>query len=198
MIVIDSNAETSSTVSRPPRRGLNRQEASLDAPKVTPILTNRSSTSHRRGDELRKALRRKLSTLEGPRVTIAEDNDERLLELFVKDFEFINSYKLHEGVTGVEDSFNSGCDCGKVCDPKRCSCLTQAEDSDDLMIPYERAEARPDLMVLRQEFLTGRQSFMIYECTPLCGCTDKCWNRVVQHGRTMPLEIFHTGNRGFG
>lgn len=135
--------------------------------------------------------------LDGPSVTLAGEDDERVLELFfARDFEFINAYKLHKGVTKVDESFNAGCDCGEVCNPERCSCLSQEEDSDDLILPYQRAKDAPDLLVLRPDFL--ERTAMIFECTPLCGCGEKCWNRVVQHGRSVRLEIFHTGNRGFG
>ena len=39
----------------------------------------------------------------------------------------------------------------------------------------------------------------ITECNQLCGCGPACWNRVVQKGRTLPLDIFQTSNNtGFG
>lgn len=151
-----------------------------------------SSTVHR---QLHRSLRRKLSLVKGPKVSLAI-GDDRLLEGFASDFEFINAYRLDKYVTKVDESFNAGCACGSVCDPRRCSCLSQEIDSDDLIIPYRIAEGTPDLLVLSPDFL--KRTSMIFECTSRCACSENCWNRVVQRGRTVRLEIFHTGNRGFG
>ncbi|PWN19283.1 SET domain-containing protein, partial [Microstroma glucosiphilum] len=38
----------------------------------------------------------------------------------------------------------------------------------------------------------------IFECTKACGCSDDCPNRVVQKGRTVPLEVFKTKMCGWG
>lgn len=38
----------------------------------------------------------------------------------------------------------------------------------------------------------------IYECNSLCTCKKTCTNRVVQHGLEIKLQVFKTGNRGWG
>lgn len=38
----------------------------------------------------------------------------------------------------------------------------------------------------------------VYECNPRCACGPRCKSRLVQRGRTVPLEIFKTETRGFG
>ncbi|KAI5823669.1 hypothetical protein K523DRAFT_286400 [Schizophyllum commune Tattone D] len=38
----------------------------------------------------------------------------------------------------------------------------------------------------------------VFECNELCGCDDNCRNRVVQHGRRMPLLIKKTKHKGWG
>ena len=38
----------------------------------------------------------------------------------------------------------------------------------------------------------------IYECNHLCNCGPECKTKVVQKGRSIPLEIFKTQDRGFG
>ncbi|KAG6105625.1 Histone-lysine N-methyltransferase, H3 lysine-9 specific dim-5 [Claviceps sp. LM219 group G6] len=38
----------------------------------------------------------------------------------------------------------------------------------------------------------------IYECHQGCCCTRDCPNRVVERGRTVPLQIFRTDDRGWG
>lgn len=140
--------------------------------------------------QLHDSLERKLSSITGPTVSLAVE-DEQLIEAFASDFEFINDYKLHPGIEEVDESFNGGCACNGICDPSRCSCLSQEGDPDDLIAPYGKAKEAPDLFVLTPDFL--ERSSMIYECTPYCGCDGGCWNRVVQHGRTVCLGIFHTG-----
>ena len=39
----------------------------------------------------------------------------------------------------------------------------------------------------------------IYECNSKCSCPPDCWNKVVQHGRKIPLCVFRTDDgRGWG
>ncbi|XP_074531080.1 histone-lysine N-methyltransferase SETMAR [Halichoeres trimaculatus] len=38
----------------------------------------------------------------------------------------------------------------------------------------------------------------VFECNALCSCSDLCSNRVVQRGLTLRLEVYCTGNRGWG
>jgi histone-lysine N-methyltransferase SUV39H len=97
-------------------------------------------------------------------------------------------------VERVDPSFHAGCECGEICDSTKCSCLSQEESSDDRIVAYKKG--RNNTTVLRSDFMKRRA--MIYECSSLCSCELDCWNRVVQHGRTVRLEIFDTGDRGFG
>lgn len=119
-----------------------------------------------------------------------------MLTGFAANFEFVNAYKIRKGVSPVPESFNGGCDCGPGCDPRQCTCLSEEEHSDDKIVPYRAAADVPGLMVLAPDFM--KRTSMIYECSSRCGCRGECWNSVVQKGRTVRLEIFHTGNRGFG
>ena len=50
---------------------------------------------------------------------------------------------------------------------------------------------------LKSSYLEGEKQEII-ECNSSCGCGQDCWNRVVQKGRTLPLEIFMTPKCGFG
>ena len=142
-----------------------------------------------------ETLRTKLQLIKGPRVSVMP-KDELALALAVQNFQFVNSYQLRQGVKRVDESFNAGCTCGVVCDPSRCTCLEQRVDSDEKLIPYIRRPDDPRNFVLSPEFLNMKSK--IYECNSRCGCEGRCWNTMVQHGRTVRLEIFHTGNRGFG
>ncbi|KAK5095584.1 hypothetical protein LTS08_007976 [Lithohypha guttulata] len=66
--------------------------------------------------------------------------------------------------------------------------------------PYSRSQNGP--VVLSDAFLAAEKDEhkvrIIYECNDYCGCDQRCTNRVVQNGRTIPLQIFDTDNRGFG
>ena len=40
--------------------------------------------------------------------------------------------------------------------------------------------------------------FRIYECNSNCSCSSRCYNRVVQNGIQLRLQVFMTENRGWG
>lgn len=51
--------------------------------------------------------------------------------------------------------------------------------------------------LLRESYLDTRTA--IYECHEQCSCGPDCPNRVVERGRTLPLQIFRTDDgRGWG
>ena len=50
--------------------------------------------------------------------------------------------------------------------------------------------------LLRSNMLHSRDA--IYECHEGCSCSRDCPNRVVERGRTVPLQIFRTEDRGWG
>ncbi|PYI12511.1 histone-lysine n-methyltransferase, suv9 [Aspergillus sclerotiicarbonarius CBS 121057] len=175
----------------PVARKVRRAEIPFEVGTVGPLLTSKPNINA----QLRQTLQRKLGKIRGPTVTFAS-GDEHLLAQFAANFEFVNAYKIRQGVTPVSEEFNAGCTCNGVCDPARCLCLSKEEETNDSMVPYKRAEDDARLLVLTPEFL--KRKAMIYECSSRCGCDERCWNRVVQSGRTVRLEIFNTGNRGFG
>ncbi|KAL4917646.1 hypothetical protein BDW62DRAFT_83908 [Aspergillus aurantiobrunneus] len=177
----------------PAARKTNRAAVPLIIGKPGPFLTEKGRRPVL--ELLCKSLKRKLASIKGPAVTVAQ-GDEKLLAERTSGFEFVNEYKLRDGVDPIGTEFNAGCTCSIICNPGRCGCLTQEENSNERIIPYKRANDDARFLVLSPEFM-GRTS-MIYECNSLCGCNEKCWNRVIEHGRTIRLEIFHTGTRGFG
>ncbi|KAL2835900.1 hypothetical protein BJY01DRAFT_222830 [Aspergillus pseudoustus] len=146
-------------------------------------------------DTLCESLKRKLATIKGPPVTVSPGDMKRLAQS-TSSFEFINRYKLRDGVTPIGNEFSAGCSCNEICDPARCSCLTQEENSEERIIPYKTSKEDPRFWGLTPEFM--QRTSMIYECNSLCGCNERCWNKVITQGRKVKLEIFHTGKRGFG
>ena len=117
------------------------------------------------------------------------------------------------GVEAAEDSFRSGCACGgdgTGCQFSDCQCLADLDDensdegSADQGHPakerrkayaYHTQGAKAGL--LRSRVLDSATP--LYECHLACSCDPlTCPNRVVQRGRTVPLQIFRTRNRGWG
>ena len=145
---------------------------------------------------LRQTLKEKLDSIHGPPVTAAV-NCPNLLAKLADNFMFINDYLFRAGVEPDSVEFNLGCSCTEGCDPTKCECLSLEEDSADLIVPYKISDTNRNLVVATQEFL--HRKAIIPECTSLCRCQgERCWNHVVQNGRTVRLEIFDTGPRGFG
>lgn len=50
--------------------------------------------------------------------------------------------------------------------------------------------------LLRSKMLSSKEP--LYECHAGCSCSMSCPNRVVERGRTVPLQIFRTPDRGWG
>lgn len=50
--------------------------------------------------------------------------------------------------------------------------------------------------LMRSEMLDTK--LPLYECHESCSCSASCPNCVVEQGRTVPLQIFRTENRGWG
>ena len=109
-----------------------------------------------------------------------------------KDFTYICSNIYGEGVPDpnlpqVRDSL-CGCQCyhlGKRCGPKASYCCSRMAD-----VPFAYTLAGKVCVT---------PGTPIYECNWKCCCPMDCINRVVQHGRKIPLCIFRTSNnRGWG
>ncbi|KAI2791218.1 hypothetical protein POX_c04074 [Penicillium oxalicum] len=143
---------------------------------------------------LRKKHRKKLKRISGGPETRFDVDDERLAALSANFF-FIGDYRLGPGVEPAADDFLTGCDCGHECDPQTCRCLVEELESDELIVAYERQPS--GTIVLRKDFMDRKA--MISECSSRCSCAGHdCWNHVVQRGRQVRLEVFHTGKRGLG
>ena len=108
-----------------------------------------------------------------------------------KDFTYISSNIYGAGVPDpnlpqVRDSL-CGCQCyhlGKRCGPKAPYCCSIMAD-----VPFAYTLAGKVCVT---------PGTPIYECNWKCSCPMDCINRVVQHGRKIPLCIFRTNNRGWG
>ena len=96
----------------------------------------------------------------------------------------------------------SGCDCRKDngrnigCEYLSCECLDDSALNSEGKRVFPYSASKFDFGCLRAFYLENRHH--IYECNSLCNCESNCKNRVVQHGRTVSLQIFKTINRGWG
>ncbi|CEI66724.1 unnamed protein product [Fusarium venenatum] len=148
-------------------------------------------------------------------VTVVNDQDSEVLP---DDFRFIKNVVLGDGVKQAEDSFHSGCSCDNdaECQFTGCHCLADLDEEDsrqdeddpfgdiidgmDVDRPRRKAYAYhahgAKAGLLRSKFYNSKMP--IYECHQSCACSINCPNRVVERGRTIPLEIFRTEDRGWG
>lgn len=138
-------------------------------------------------------------------VTVVNDIDNEVLP---RDFRFISDMVLGEGVEPAEDSFHSGCSCldNEDCQYTGCQCLADLEDDqddDDMDVNgglskkaygYHKHGTKAGLLRARLQ----NSTMPLYECHKACACSLDCPNRVVERGRTIPLQIFKTDDRGWG
>ena len=150
-------------------------------------------------DQARAILQSKFNTQTQSPITFINELNDR--QLYGK-FEFISSIIPRENIIMAPQQANNGCKCVNTCRPGTCDCLGDDHGTcaQNKVVPYKEHSA--GLVVLSDEFITeneiiGRKSEIV-ECNESCGCGPTCWNRVVQKGRMLPLEIFMTKKCGFG
>ncbi|OAA53047.1 histone-lysine N-methyltransferase [Cordyceps fumosorosea ARSEF 2679] len=150
---------------------------------------------------------RSLPTQDTIPISIVNDVDGTVLP---KDFRFINDMVFGQGVEPAEDSFRSGCSCtdDSNCQYTDCLCLADLEEDEETendkgmnmndgikkAYPYHTHGVKAGLLRSRLQ----NSSVPLYECHKGCACSSRCPNRVVERGRTVPLQIFKTDNRGWG
>jgi [histone H3]-lysine9 N-trimethyltransferase SUV39H len=128
----------------------------------------------------------------GAPLTFVNEKNDRHLD---GKFQFVNSY-IHRGNRKAPLApLDSGCECSR-CDANgtTCSCLQM---QDKMKPPYIRSPN--GVTILNPDFIDDAENPQeIFECNDSCKCSKDCFNRVVQRGRTIPLEIFMTERCGFG
>ncbi|KAI5309156.1 hypothetical protein KEM55_003927, partial [Ascosphaera atra] len=139
------------------------RSAALAQLRKTPLLfPPKSLPTDNKSIDTVAEYRKKLEALDGPPVTLVCDSADGIdLDL---NFEFINHFKMGEGVHPSDPEFNFGCSCEDGCDPETCDCAAEGAahtlpgaDSDDedgeteFIPPYIRNDA--GLIVLNPEFL---------------------------------------------
>lgn len=163
------------------------------------IQTTVAAHVHLDDAALRVQFLRNLRTLLGPQVTLFNDIDSTSPPAH---FTFISKNVLSRGVEPTSPEWMTGCNCRKDngrhigCEHLSCECVKMSEPNSKgrRYFPYSAAES--DYGCLRSVYIKMRNH--IYECNDMCNCGIDCKNRLVQHGRQIPLEIFKTRSRGWG
>ena len=151
------------------------------------------------GGALRTQFEDLLHVLHGPKVTVWNDIDTTSPP---SDFIFINENALGHDVKPAPSEWMSGCSCRKEngrhmgCEHLKCECVQNSDPTEEGRRYFPYSGAVQNRGCLRSVYLKLRNH--IYECNDLCNCEDNCKNRVVQHGRQVPLQIFKTKDRGWG
>lgn len=121
------------------------------------------------------------------------------------NFRFVDAIVISSKVQIASNDFRSGCTCSDpaACNAGDCSCLqdtgsydgdSEDADANTVKLPYHTKGTRASL--LRSKFLQSK--VVLYECHDECCCPSTCPGRVVDRGRTIPLQIFRTKDRGWG
>ncbi|XP_030755578.1 histone-lysine N-methyltransferase Su(var)3-9-like [Sitophilus oryzae] len=108
-------------------------------------------------------------------ITVRNDVD---LEFPPENFSYINDY-VATGNIEIPDIPDVHCEC-KECGPGIKSCCGKQIHGSFNYTTVGRMNVNP--------------GNAIFECNKLCKCSSNCRNRVVQHGRQVPLCIFRTNN----
>lgn len=171
----------------------------LIKPEVHLATSNSTSRVDLDGGALRKQFLQKLHDLVGPTVTVFNDIDHTSPP---SKFRFINKNVLDEGVIPASPEWVAGCNCRKDngrhmgCEHLSCGCVQFSDPDDNGRLHFPYSGAAHNSGCLRGVYLKLRNH--IYECNDKCNCDNNCKNRLVQHGRQIPLEIFKTRDRGWG
>ncbi|KAI4134233.1 MAG: hypothetical protein LQ347_001705, partial [Umbilicaria vellea] len=209
--VVDQKAKS---ILPTPRKARKQEEGSHASSTATSDPDEDLSLSHRK--VLRKAIvppkaiaktkeqplqafRGVITGVEGPALTVYNDIDDDRSPL---QFSFINDHVCTPGTARVPQEFNHGCTCAAQngrnvgCEYLSCICLDDAATTANgkKMFPYTASGNRKGC--LRKQFMNTRNH--IHECNGKCNCGSNCKNRLVQHGRQVPVEIFKTESRGWG
>ncbi|XP_078348189.1 histone-lysine N-methyltransferase SETDB1-like isoform X2 [Oculina patagonica] len=114
---------------------------------------------------------------------------------FPPPIDYVSKRILADGVNMVlEPGFLACCDCTDNCqDKSKCSCAQLTIQASAAVGGKEDPNIGYEFRRLKEGVQTG-----IYECNRNCACASQCFNRVVQNGIQLRLQVFKTENRGWG
>ncbi|TVU21292.1 hypothetical protein EJB05_30919, partial [Eragrostis curvula] len=109
------------------------------------------------------------------RVVNTIDDTRPTLSKYITELIYPSSYKMEPP---------KGCDCLNGCCSESNDCVCAVKNGGNL--PFNH----------NGEIIWVKP--LVYECGPSCRCPPTCQNRVSQHGIKIALEIFKTGEKGWG
>ncbi|OCH88882.1 SET domain-containing protein [Obba rivulosa] len=123
-----------------------------------------------------------------PPIRVINEIDDELTPPY--EFHYSNLLWHGPGVPLPDEKNLVGCDCIGPCDPlsKTCACVQRQQQECDFINGF-LYDARGRLRV---------HEYPIFECNAMCGCSEDCINRVVQHGRKHAIIIQKTQKKGWG
>jgi len=109
--------------------------------------------------------------------------------------EYISNRIVGKGINiNTDRSFLACCDCTDNCqDKEKCACARLTIDSSDAIDGKIDEHNGYHYRRLKECVTTG-----IYECNQNCSCSETCYNRVVQNGIGVRLQVFMTDSKGWG
>ncbi|XP_022905254.1 histone-lysine N-methyltransferase SUV39H2-like isoform X2 [Onthophagus taurus] len=131
--------------------------------------------------ELLKSWENQINAIANEPALIKIENDVDL-EYPPKDFQYINSRIFSNGITPLT-KIKRKCSCNPCNGNSINCCGVHIEKKHYFQYKFKRMNMPPGCP--------------IYECNNNCDCDSNCNNRVLQHGRHVPLAIFRT-NTGCG
>jgi [histone H3]-lysine9 N-trimethyltransferase SUV39H len=190
---------------QPRAKKVKRKNIKLDWGTAQPTTPFRPQELIHPRDQIKDISKTTVLTTSGPPLTFVNDVNDRQLN---GKFQFISEYVIREGVkyqpAHQYAHVNCSDTCGGVCSPTMCSCMRNDKvhrSTEPVRTYRHRADG---LIVLSDEWMSKKVSTRsetiseIMECNNNCRCDAGCYNRVVQRGRTLPLEVFMTETCGFG
>lgn len=131
-------------------------------------------------------------------------NDRRINGKFQFVSDYIFSRKSQSKTQTPHPHRSCACEsgiCGQDCNCLFTKMISRVDDAEHTINvrTYQRHSQQRDLVLLSDALIEdSTHTARIFECGDFCRCSGQCINRVVQKGRSIPLQIFETGKYGFG
>ncbi|KAI0958679.1 hypothetical protein AcV7_004427 [Taiwanofungus camphoratus] len=125
-----------------------------------------------------------------PQIYVINDVDDELTPPY--EFHYSNLMWHGKGVPRPDTENLKGCNCHGPCDPnsRTCSCVKRQQQ---LVV-----DSGISGFIYDNKGRLRHHDYPIFECNDMCGCSDDCKNRVVQHGRKYAINIQKTAKKGWG
>lgn len=114
------------------------------------------------------------------------------------EFHYSNRLYLGKNVPPPDVENLVGCDCIGPCNPKSTTCACIKKQMHIVQRTDLKDEWTDFVYDAKRRLKPFASGVPIFECNRNCSCDDDCRNRVVQQGRTVPVDIAKTPDKGWG